>query len=1281
MMGCDGSTPSGTSGGPSATGGAVLSSMEYGRLVDVYAYQRIDVVRDDRRDTANRVPVLIQKDVLIQPSIETQSLFDNFGNARLDADYRFMPFDVTVGHEQLLILWDSRVPPEKAGFESALSRATSSLPYVPGSFRNQDTSKRPIPVVPRNAAVRLNFDRDLGVNTAFFQANPSAIQLLEFITPEGSSSDSFRPIPLRLLPGGSSLILDTSLIGGESQNGRNTAGLPSSADNRTANIRIALPTVGIVSKLIDFSEDPVAELNGVDANGDNAVIRDFRSGNVADGPVGALSDTETPMLVAHLTMGVTNVDTANRILTLNKRSLSVPVRGRIPYVDGALDGNTGLALGPTTVPLSTPLRSGDVIKQVVLTAGGETVTVRAEVVMNMDVGNIVGDPAFKGLGMNRVSADPGLAADGSDAAFVRVKVTNLTVKDSFGEDVAFRANSLPLGEDCEVRVSYYHNVPYKPASAGAVVAVSDAGRAQLFLSVDPKPPVLGPGGGVNVGGLVDPMASVAMRFSEPMNLETLDPFENYMLTNWTIEGGDLLDLLSQPKPLGLSLIAANLLDQEGDGTLWQLKPPLGHFHELGAAEKYWFHMVLDSRAPTDMAGNRVDVYDRSPAPIKNLSIAYELDDEADENHVGYRVFRFATRDENGSAMGSQDAFGQFQLLDGALRAMPVLRYSAVADSQILSGIPRFDRGECDVASDPMAEPPVPMGIAPLGGMAGLRFECPSMLVAGTPPGGGVSEPHNPRGSRLQMTYVEDDFGLPYHDATKLLLDVEQMHWAPFNDTDILFDVFDRYTIRMAHSDWRPDMAFVVANGSCIQDCFAGRSGLRPTFNDNLLEGTSFETVVKDKVYEINPNDAFRAPSGTKFVPYPQFQKSFTWRDPRLVTWDMGMDEAKGFGGAHQPAAPTALRDTTASVSSPYVPDLIPKGPPDDFSTLHVGTGWVFDYGDFHGFRQRDHSPIALPMLLDFSVYPEGPSNGGYALGSNQFHIAVVGECNAAYYNQTAMCTGVMFPETRIHQSGGIDLISGNDIYVNPDTASVATGSTINDVILGQVPVSGLDDHLHWAQADFVRRVSMVTYGFFDTLRPNSHDFQNPRSPLPAEVVWSGRAWPNGVPDLSSHGTGVEDLVTLMDPPLSSQPIGTRVVIEWRGADGFDNDDTIFSQTDDTNETLAWSNLDLVKNRGNLLNPFYACEAYRYAMQNEMTDQGLEPYQAAHTYAFPAGARVPAEGLTPYVTEDRLDLIRGTNGLLPQFMNYRLIMENNMTSNPPISPSLRSLGVAYRVGKD
>ena len=135
--------------------------------------------------------------------------------------------------------------------------------------------------------------------------------MLEFITPQGSFTDAFRPVSARLLAGGNNLVLDTSLIGGESQNGRYTDGMPTSIDNRTANIRIALPTVGVLSKLIEFGEDPVVELNGVDGNGDAAVIRDFRSGNVKDGLVGALSDVEEPMIISHLKMGITNIDTAH----------------------------------------------------------------------------------------------------------------------------------------------------------------------------------------------------------------------------------------------------------------------------------------------------------------------------------------------------------------------------------------------------------------------------------------------------------------------------------------------------------------------------------------------------------------------------------------------------------------------------------------------------------------------------------------------------------------------------------------------------------------------------------------------------------------------------------------------------------------------------------------------------------------------------------------------------------------------------------------------------------
>lgn len=1304
-MGCDGGSGN-SNGGPSSTGGAILKSIEYGRLVDIYSYQRINPTRDDRRDTLNRVPVLIQEDVLIRPDVESQPLFDTFGNARLDADFRFLPFDVEVGHPRLLVLWDSTIPPEKARFESAVDSATRSLPFVPGSFRGQNTTKRPIPVVPRNAAIRLNFDRDLGVDTAFFHANPSAIQLLEFITPVGGSTETFRPVTSRLLPGGDHLILDTSLIGGESQNGRNTDGMPASLDNRTANIRLALPTVGVLSKLIEFAEDPVADLNGRDANGDNAVIRDFRSGNVKDGVVGSLADVEAPMIVAHLPMGIIDIDVENRIVTINKRSYNVPLRGRIPYVDGALDGDTNLATGPATMPLTTPLRSGDILMQVVTLQSGERVRVSAEIIMNMDVGNVLDDPAFKGLGMNRVGSKSSDAVDGSDAAFVRVKVTKLTGIDSDGAEVSFRSNTLPLGEDCEVRVHYYHNVPYKiTKTPGPLKEVSDANRVHLFLAIDPEPPIFGSGRQVKFGTQVDPKASLAMRFSEPMNLETLDPYENYILTNWTIEGEDLIGLLDHPKPMGMALIATKLGDHSGDGTLIQLKPPMGLFHDPGTAEKYWFHVVLDARAPTDMAGNGIDVYDRTTAPVKSLSVPFELNKDALENHVGYRVFRFAGQDEDGSALGSADAFGQFQLLDGELRALPVSRFSAVADSQVLSGISRFERGECDLAANNMAMPPTPTQIAPPAGLPGLRITCaseywPSIGVPlsfqppGAQPAGGISEPHNQRGSRLQMTYLEDDFGFAYHDATKILLDIEQMHWAPFNDEELRFDVFDRYTMRMAHADWRPDLTFIEIGGQCFADCFSGRSGLRPNFDDNPLRGTTYETVVKDKIYEINPNDAFRAPTGTKFIPYPQFTKTYTWRDPRLVTWDVRLDEAIGFGGAHQPTAPAQVADTTSHVSSPYVPDIIPKGPPDDFAALHLNTDWVYDYGDMHGFRTRDHSPIALPLLIDFSVFPDGPANGGYALGTNQFHIALIGPCwspasPGGYYNASLLCPPpipVNYPETRAHASGGIDQITGNDILVHPQVTAVANGSVIKDKFFGD-PIKGLwkapglDDHVHWAQADFVRRVSMVTLGFFDTLRPNAHDFNNPRAGLPPEVVWAGRTIGDGVPNLTSFGAGVKDLVTLVDPPLSEQPIGTRLVVEWRGAQSFVNDNKIFSQSDDTGMTPPWTNLQVVKQRGNLLNPFYACEAYRYAMQNPMNDQEQSPYHISHTVNFPAGARIVAKGLTPYVTEDNLDSIRRPNGLLPKFLNYRIILENNMSSNPPLSPVVRSFALAYRIGKE
>ena len=78
---------------------------------------------------------------------------------------------------------------------------------------------------------------------------------------------------------------------------------------------------------------------------------------------------------------------------------------------------------------------------------------------------------------------------------------------------------------------------------------------------------------------------------------------------------------------------------------------------------------------------------------------------------------------------------------------------------------------------------------------------------------------------------------------------------------------------------------------CGFSCESLLSGLSKRFDENVLEGTTLTTVVKEKVYAVNPNDAFRITSGVVFVPYPRFERTYTWRDSRLVTWNSDEDRA------------------------------------------------------------------------------------------------------------------------------------------------------------------------------------------------------------------------------------------------------------------------------------------------------------------------------------------------------------------------------------------------------
>jgi hypothetical protein len=233
----------------------------------------------------------------------------------------------------------------------------------------------------------------------------------------------------------------------------------------------------------------------------------------------------------------------------------------------------------------------------------------------------------------------------------------------------------------------------------------------------------------------------------------------------------------------------------------------------------------------------------------------------------------------------------------------------------------------------------------------------------------------------------------------------------------------------------------------------------------------------------------------------------------------------------------------------------------------------------------------------------------------------------------------------VHATGGNDLITGAPILIDPANQTTAQVSSLLDAGLGG-PVNALfaappgDGMLHWSRADFVRRISTATFGFFDTLQPQRSLVNGLNAP--------------GIPDWLAVDPSVRarDLLVQLDPPSTGQPNGTSVVVELRGAEDFGNAGFVYDRLAD----------DAFDTRGNLLNPNYACEAYRYSTPNVI---GMP--------------RVSATGLTRYAASDQLSLIRDPiTGALPRYLNLRVVMTNNVDVTPTLSPSLRSMSVVYRL---
>lgn len=1289
LTSCDGSSKVASADG---SGRAQLLRVDLGRLVDIYAFQRIDPSLADRRLRANRQLVLVAQNVVVNPNLETQVLFDAAGEEVPTATYEFRPFDNSVGHEEMVILWDNRPGPEAERFQAALSAAQQGLTTLAASYRGQNTMLRPMPIVPRNAAFRLQFSSSIGLDEEYFRLNPAAIQLLEF---KGDPAvvrpvDAFRLLPARIIPQGNRIILDTTILGGESRGGPTSNGLPESSDSVTANIRLAIPTRGSAGSALFVEADPIAELNGLESAGRNAVIRDFRSGNLLDGPAGRLAEPEPPMILTSASMGITAIDTNTKVLTIHKRENFLPIRGRYPFVDGPLS-NTGMPQGPTAAPITQPLRTGDILTQTRLVAMPdgrfEVVNLRAEILENLQIGTVVGGPLALGLSASTVPGEE----QGQMLTEVQVRVASLEVgRDSLGRIWSFDADGTPgnRGRDCVVRAYYYEKVPF----TGSTLELSDAAWRKRFVRVDPQP--TGQVASNREITLVNPLCSLAIEFSKPLDLDQVDATANLLLTNTPV--GDQFPgresftaQMTDPKRATARVVPTRLSDISGDGTLLRLQAPMGLWHINGTGEVYSIHIKLGAEGVVDLAGTPLKVFDDVTNPLDAWSVDFRLNPAASQNTVLWHSWLFSDADEDGSLPGSIDIFGQYRLQDGRLFGASGVRFSRTADNQNLGSIARITRGECWNAD---LQGALVLPTAPVDQVGaphpGTLYWQPRMLDSIAPPAvpqvyeywqqlpqavGRVIEPHNPRGSRMQMRYLEDDFSLSYREPAEFGLDIEQMYWSPFNDETVYFDVFDRYSMSLAHSGKRPDVHFVLVRPAgmpppppeCRYVCAANNSALSPVFAENVLPGTQPVSVFEDKVYRINPNEAFRSSAQVKYVPFPRFDRTYTWRDSRLVTVDAN-GEIIGLGGAEQPGAPDPVADWTANIDSPWITST----PPENFLNAGFST-YVIDEGDFRGNRRRDHDPIALALLVDFKVFPDTPSNGGLAAGSNAFQMALVGPPSygfpalaGGYYDRVGVCgPRPRWPSTRTHASGGEDLITGAQILIDPANQLTAQQSILKDAGLGNAAralftAPERDGMLNWARADFVRKVSTMTFGFIDTLQPQRAVFVNDLTGTP-----SVSATP-GFPDAAAVSTTyrIVDLVTQLDPPQSRQPAGTSVVLEIRGAETFANSGVLYNPT----FTLAGQTAnDTFDGRGNLLNANYACEAYRYAQPNSGTGNDTP--------------RVAATGLTRYVTDDQIGLIRNpASQLLPRFLNCRLTMTNNVDVSPALSPSLRSMSVIYRV---
>lgn len=370
-----------------------------------------------------------------------------------------------------------------------------------------------------------------------------------------------------------------------------------------------------------------------------------------------------------------------------------------------------------------------------------------------------------------------------------------------------------------------HLAQATPVSSGALLGLGvlaarlrrDQADSPCWFQVLPAP-ALPPGAGIATS------SHFRLRFSEPMDPASLDPFESFRAV-----------LGAQPADALNTVVAG--IQPSADLTRADLVPALPLAHEAGDPTAYRLEVLSGAAGPRDLAGNALRI-----APIAKVRVASQEPSEAS----GGLVLRFSAPDEVPGPGPDLRGNVFYDLAAGRVRGRPATFFSAVADRT----------------------QPVPSIMIP------LPIGQPGPLV--------------PLGSKLHTVWRYCDFGWNVRDESKYDVDVVGIDYSPpgglvSNDFFPQFEIRLAHSQRLPDEKISFQFLLPVYPASGLVGSFApfeanilqDPNGPQKIVHDRSLGFT------------VSAADVFTSSTGTPLLPLPLNRgtgplASYTWRDTSVL---------------------------------------------------------------------------------------------------------------------------------------------------------------------------------------------------------------------------------------------------------------------------------------------------------------------------------------------------------------------------------------------------------------